>query len=173
MKRWAWLALVLSGALLAACGPVGDDGSSPGGAPEGGALRNGGTLTVALMDDPDKLDPTLARTLVGRSVFTSLCEKLYDIDANISSFHLSQGSQNISRAGDKPIDQMILQARASSDVSRRKQLYGQIIRAVQQRDNVIYLYRLKTYIGTTKKVGGVNVYADSLVRVAFAGLTAS
>ncbi|HZD37745.1 MAG TPA: ABC transporter substrate-binding protein [Actinomycetes bacterium] len=46
--------------------------------------RNGGTLTVALADDPDVLDPTLARTLVGRTVFTSPCEKLYDIDKDLN-----------------------------------------------------------------------------------------
>jgi peptide/nickel transport system substrate-binding protein len=96
-----------------------------------------------------------------------------DPDGNISSFHLSQGSQNISRASDKPIDDLILQARATNDLNQRKQLYGQVIKAVQDRDNVIYLYRQKTYIGASKKVGGVTVYADSLIRVAFAGYTAS
>ncbi|GAA1359691.1 ABC transporter substrate-binding protein [Streptomyces beijiangensis] len=43
-------------------------------------VRDGGTLTVALASDPDKLDPSLAQTLVGRTVFSSMCEKLYDID---------------------------------------------------------------------------------------------
>ncbi|MFD0446015.1 ABC transporter substrate-binding protein [Streptomyces indonesiensis] len=43
--------------------------------------RDGGTLTIALKSDPDKLDPTLASTAVGRTVFTAMCEKLYDVDA--------------------------------------------------------------------------------------------
>ncbi|MDI3421642.1 ABC transporter substrate-binding protein [Streptomyces luteolus] len=43
-------------------------------------VRDGGTLTVALASDPDKLDPSLAQTLVGRTVFASMCEKLYDSD---------------------------------------------------------------------------------------------
>ncbi|MFI9028398.1 ABC transporter substrate-binding protein [Streptomyces sp. NPDC053560] len=43
-------------------------------------VRDGGTLTVALKSDPDKLDPTLAQTLVGRTVFAGMCEKLYDTD---------------------------------------------------------------------------------------------
>ena len=38
---------------------------------------------VALSDEPDALDPTTARTLVGRTVFTSICEKLYDINAKL------------------------------------------------------------------------------------------
>ena len=37
-------------------------------------------LRVGLAEDPDILDPTLARTFVGRIVFASLCDKLYDID---------------------------------------------------------------------------------------------
>src|SRR5437764_3598278 len=48
------------------------------------AVRNGGTLTVALSAEPDKLDPTLARTLVGRTVFNAICEKLYDVDAKLN-----------------------------------------------------------------------------------------
>ena len=38
---------------------------------------------VALADEPDPLDPTTARTLVGRSVFMSICEKLYDINEKL------------------------------------------------------------------------------------------
>ncbi|WP_227025348.1 ABC transporter substrate-binding protein [Streptomyces tsukubensis] len=45
-------------------------------------VRDGGTLTVALKSDPDKLDPTLSQTLVGRTVFAGMCEKLYDTDRN-------------------------------------------------------------------------------------------
>src|ERR1051326_787095 len=35
---------------------------------------------VGLKQDPDILDPTLARTYVGRIVFSHICEKLYEID---------------------------------------------------------------------------------------------
>ena len=38
------------------------------------------TMRVGLNEDPDVLDPTLARTYVGRIVFASLCDKLFDID---------------------------------------------------------------------------------------------
>ena len=41
------------------------------------------TLVVALFQDPDILDPTLARTYVGRIVFSQICEKLYEIDENL------------------------------------------------------------------------------------------
>src|SRR5262245_20718244 len=38
--------------------------------------REGGTLVVALAEDPDAHDPTLARTFVGRMVFLHLNAKL-------------------------------------------------------------------------------------------------
>ena len=38
------------------------------------------TLRIALNEDADILDPTLARTYVGRIVFTGLCDKLLDIN---------------------------------------------------------------------------------------------
>jgi peptide/nickel transport system substrate-binding protein len=48
-----------------------------------GQSRAGGTLTIGLAEDPDALDPTLARTFVGRIVFLHMCEKLYDLNARL------------------------------------------------------------------------------------------
>ncbi len=42
------------------------------------------TLRIGLAEDPDILDPTLARTYVGRIVFASLCDKLFDIDEKVN-----------------------------------------------------------------------------------------
>src|SRR4029434_6562285 len=41
------------------------------------------TLVVALFQDPDILDPTLARPYVGRIVSSQICEKLYEIDESL------------------------------------------------------------------------------------------
>ena len=41
------------------------------------------TLRIGLREDPDILDPTLARTFVGRIVFASLCDKLFDINEKL------------------------------------------------------------------------------------------
>ena len=40
-------------------------------------------LRIGLAEDPDVLDPTLARTFVGRVVFAALCDKLLDIDEKL------------------------------------------------------------------------------------------
>jgi peptide/nickel transport system substrate-binding protein len=69
---------ILFGCLLA--GTVGAAATAGGAAPSA-QVKNGGTLTVSLAEDPDALDPTLARTFVGRIVFMHICEKLYDINA--------------------------------------------------------------------------------------------
>ena len=40
-------------------------------------------LRIGLAEDPDVFDPSLARTYVGRIVFASICDKLFDIDENL------------------------------------------------------------------------------------------
>jgi peptide/nickel transport system substrate-binding protein len=42
------------------------------------------TLRIGLAEDPDILDPTMARTYVGRIVFAALCDKLFDIDEHLN-----------------------------------------------------------------------------------------
>ena len=42
------------------------------------------TLRIGLAEDPDVLDPTLARSFVGRIVFSALCDKLFDIDEKLN-----------------------------------------------------------------------------------------
>ena len=42
------------------------------------------TLRVGLAEDPDVLDPSLARSFVGRIVFSGLCDKLLDIDDKLN-----------------------------------------------------------------------------------------
>jgi peptide/nickel transport system substrate-binding protein len=42
------------------------------------------TLRIGLAEDPDVLDPSLARTFVGRIVFSALCDKLFDIDEKLN-----------------------------------------------------------------------------------------
>ena len=41
-------------------------------------------LRIGLAEDPDVLDPSFARTYVGRIVFASMCDKLFDIDEKLN-----------------------------------------------------------------------------------------
>ena len=74
--RSALLALTALGVFALAAAT----GATPAAPP---TLKNGGTLTIGLASDPDALDPTLARTFVGRIVFLHMCEKLYDLNAKL------------------------------------------------------------------------------------------
>jgi peptide/nickel transport system substrate-binding protein len=81
MRRiWSWALAAFAAALItAACG--GSSTTTGGGSTaNNGPAKAGGTMTVALAEDPDLLDPTLARTFVGRIVFANMCEKLYDVN---------------------------------------------------------------------------------------------
>ena len=48
------------------------------------ALAQDRILHVGLREDPDLLDPTLGSSYVGRIVFSGLCDKLFDIDADLN-----------------------------------------------------------------------------------------
>lgn len=77
--RITGLAVLAVAAITAtSCSDPTDSGS--GGESQGQA---GGHLTMALAEAPDMLDPTFARTYVGRIVFANMCEKLYDINADV------------------------------------------------------------------------------------------
>src|ERR1041384_8301583 len=41
------------------------------------------TLRIGLAEDPDNLDPTIAGSYVGRIVLAAMCDKLFDIDAQL------------------------------------------------------------------------------------------
>lgn len=64
-----WRLAVLMAALMAWCGT---------------AARAETTLRIGLAEDPDILDPSLARTYVGRIVFSAFCDKLFDIDEKLN-----------------------------------------------------------------------------------------
>src|ERR1700760_2596269 len=50
----------------------------------GTSLHAQTTLRIGLAEDADVLDPTLARTYVGRIVFAAVCDKLFDIDEKLN-----------------------------------------------------------------------------------------
>jgi peptide/nickel transport system substrate-binding protein len=74
-------------AVLTACQPVQPLPAAPvrddvTGEPVGDtAVREGGDLVMALSAEPDRLDPTTSSSLYTRYVMQTMCQKLYDIDA--------------------------------------------------------------------------------------------
>jgi peptide/nickel transport system substrate-binding protein len=64
-----------------------------------GAASAQSALRIGLAEDPDVLDPSLARTYVGRIVFASICDKLFDIDENLKVIPQLALSSDISEDG--------------------------------------------------------------------------
>ena len=84
--------------MLLAAGCGGESTTSSG--TNQAAAQQGGTMTVGLAEDPDLLDPTLARTFVGRIVFANLCEKLYDVNDNLQIVpQLAAGMPKVANGG--------------------------------------------------------------------------
>src|SRR5882672_10389029 len=50
----------------------------------GTAVQAETTLRIGLAEDPDILDPSIARTYVGRHVFAAFCDKLFDMDEKLN-----------------------------------------------------------------------------------------
>ncbi|WP_431877886.1 ABC transporter substrate-binding protein [Amycolatopsis sacchari] len=79
---------LLAAAVLTACVPVQhsaghsehhDDFGTPVGAR---TVARGGELVMGLSSEPDRLDPTTSSSLYTRYVMSTICEKLYDLDAS-------------------------------------------------------------------------------------------
>ena len=84
-KRWLLVAAVFVAgamiALIASCTPVNNDLSISALTAQPVAAK---TLRIGISEDPDVLDPVLGRTFVGRIVFASLCDKLFDLAPNLN-----------------------------------------------------------------------------------------
>ena len=85
--RPALAAVLLGAAALAGCVPIQpvatgvthvDDLGTPVGSQP---VQRGGHLVMGLSAEPDRLDPTTSTSLYTRYVMSSICEKLYDLDA--------------------------------------------------------------------------------------------
>lgn len=88
IRRSALVPVLALGLAVSACqapqttaeAPQGDDVVS---APIGEkTIIEGGDLVMALSAEPDRLDPTTSSSLYTRYVMQTMCQKLYDIDAN-------------------------------------------------------------------------------------------
>lgn len=66
---------------LAACSSPTTAASTSGGS---ATSAGSSSITVGLYEAPDALDPTTAATFIGRTVFVNMCQKLYDINAQLN-----------------------------------------------------------------------------------------
>lgn len=65
----------------------------------GHAAHAESVLRIGMSEDPDILDPSLGRTYIGRIVFSSFCDKLFDIDDHLNIVPQLALSYDISQDG--------------------------------------------------------------------------
>jgi peptide/nickel transport system substrate-binding protein len=83
-----------------------------------------------------------------------------DADGNVANFFFTKGSQNAMGYSNSEVDSWLNDARSTQDVAKRRDLYGKVIKKIQDDNPIIYLYRTANLIGLSSKVGQLVVYAD-------------
>ncbi|MFF0343043.1 ABC transporter substrate-binding protein [Kribbella sp. NPDC004875] len=92
-----------------------------------------------------------------------------DPDANIYSFVATTGSQNVAGYSNPEVDKLLTDARQATNQADRVKLYGDVVTKLQADDPIIYMYRQRNLTGVSKKLLGIQVYPDGVIRTAFAG----
>lgn len=92
-----------------------------------------------------------------------------DPDANTYNFVGTTGSQNVAGYSSPEVDKLLTDARQATDKAQRIKLYGDVVAKLQQDDPLIYMYRQRNLTGVSKKLLGIQVYPDGVIRTAFAG----
>jgi len=91
-----------------------------------------------------------------------------DPDGTTYGFIHTGGSLNDSGYSNKTVDRLMDGARASRKLAARKAAYYKAFKIVQRDRPLIYLWHPINYTGVSKKISGVQVFGDGLIRVAFA-----
>jgi peptide/nickel transport system substrate-binding protein len=94
-----------------------------------------------------------------------------DPDGNIYQFVATNGSQNDSGYSRPRIDILLNNARKASTLKARKTLYRAAQKVILEDRPLIYLYHGVTRAGVDKRLKSVQIYPDTLLRVAFAQFT--
>jgi peptide/nickel transport system substrate-binding protein len=91
-----------------------------------------------------------------------------DADGNVYQFVHSKGSQNDSGYVDSLVDLTLDNARKAATLQARLASYRAFMKRALRDLPLIYLYHPVNRFGTSKSVGGVQVFGDGLIRAALA-----
>ena len=92
-----------------------------------------------------------------------------DPDGNIYGFVATKGTLNDSGYSNARLDYVLNGARKSLTTKARTTLYRVAMQIIHRQRPLIYLYHPVNYYGVSKKVSGVQIYGDGLIRPQFAG----
>ncbi len=88
-----------------------------------------------------------------------------DPSGNVHQYLTCTGNLNDGKFCDPEMDRLLNAARAESDQARRKDLYSQAMKKVQEERPTVYLYYLPWTFGHSKKLSGFVPYPDGLIRL--------
>ncbi len=88
-----------------------------------------------------------------------------DADGNLSSFIRTGGGQNNQKYSNARVDELLDQARASSDLKARQALYAQMWPILQQDQPITYLFTQKNIVGHSARVTGFRPVSDGMIRL--------
>lgn len=95
-----------------------------------------------------------------------------DPDGNVTSFFKTGAAMNYAGYSNKTVDSLLTEAASTNDLTKRSKLYGEASQQLREDDPYIYLYRMRYLTGVSKKIAGVYVYGDGVLRVSHAAFLA-
>lgn len=96
-----------------------------------------------------------------------------DPDQNIGPFWAPDSLLNYTGANYDDVTKLMTQARATTDMAKRKQIYRKLVQTMNEHMNIVYLYHPRVILGVSSKVQGVQYFPDDLIRLKTAGFTSS
>ncbi|MVW80274.1 ABC transporter substrate-binding protein [Bordetella sp. 02P26C-1] len=88
-----------------------------------------------------------------------------DPSGNIHQYVTCKGNLNDGRYCDAEMDKLLNEARSTADEAKRRELYAQALKKLQDEDSHIYLFYLPWIFGTQANVQGFVPYPDGLIRL--------
>ncbi|WP_018130873.1 ABC transporter substrate-binding protein [Effusibacillus pohliae] len=89
-----------------------------------------------------------------------------DPDQNIFDFVVTGGSNNYSQYSNPEVDKLLNAARVEGDEAKRKALYDQAMKILNDDAEYIYFYHSNTVFGVSKAVKGFTYIPDGMIRTA-------
>ncbi|MCZ2401876.1 ABC transporter substrate-binding protein [Paenarthrobacter sp. Z7-10] len=88
-----------------------------------------------------------------------------DPHGNMFNFLSTGGGNNVAGYSSPETDKLLKAAAQTNDDGERAALYGQVVKKVAQDNPIIYLYRVRSLTAYSKKVAGIETYADGVVHL--------
>lgn len=95
-----------------------------------------------------------------------------DPHGNMFNFLSTGGGNNYSGYNNPEVDRLLKSAAQTNDDAERAELYGQVVKQVQEDNPLIYLYRQRSLTAYTDNVTGIETFADGVVHLSNAAFLA-